>query len=296
MDLSDLDSLLNNLEMETQNCTNRWDISSFDFNLTENSTWDQYIQGPSSENSSLESQEILQDTNILEKNNNAEELPQENSGMKWSCSSTNIPSILSFGDPGSPIELRAVPAVKKTPKRSKTARSRAEFANREHVIAERKRRERVSENLFTLSGIVPGLKKRDKASVLTKTIEYIKQIQEKVKTLEEQVAAKDPIDEAELTSKQSKLVSVSSNDGQSPKIELKVSVNTYLIKIHCTQACKGTLVKALNVIENLHLKVVSANSTQFSERILDITITSKVEEGFQVAMNDLFKKLKSALE
>lgn len=286
MDKCDLESFLNNSEM---GCTNEWELNSFDLDLVGDADWDQYIQEPpSSENSGLESPKSPA--------NNVEE-SEKNMGMNWSSSNTNLPSILSFGDPTSPVELEAIqiPVMKKrASNKSKTARSRPDYANREHVLAERKRREKITENLYALSGLVPGLKKRDKASVLTKTIEYMKQMQERVKTLEEQVV-KGKNGEDQPTVEQSKPVSVSSTDEQSPKIEIKTSGNTYLMKIHCFQASKGILVTALNLIESLHLRVVSANFVQFSEQILDLTITSQVEEGFEVSMNDLFKKLKSAL-
>ncbi|KAK1383300.1 hypothetical protein POM88_021035 [Heracleum sosnowskyi] len=43
---------------------------------------------------------------------------------------------------------------------------------------------------IALSALVPGLKKMDKASVLGDAIKYLKQLQEKVKTLEEQTRRK----------------------------------------------------------------------------------------------------------
>ena len=70
-------------------------------------------------------------------------------GMSWNTSCTPT-GILSFGDPGSPGGGL---------KRAKVARSRPVALNHEHVIAERKRREKITEKLFVLSAIVPGLKK-----------------------------------------------------------------------------------------------------------------------------------------
>ena len=67
----------------------------------------------------------------------------------WNTSCTT-PGILSFSDPGSPG--RGL-------KKAKVARSRPVALNHEHVIAERKRREKITEKLFVLSAIVPGLKK-----------------------------------------------------------------------------------------------------------------------------------------
>lgn len=110
--------------------------------------------------------------------------------------------------------------------------------------------------------------------MLSQTVEYMKQLQEKMKSLEDEVVkgrneTKDEVVKA-------KLVSVSSTDESNPKIEIKEFENTFLTKIHFFQASKGTLVKDLRLIESLHLKVVTANAVQFSERTLDLTITSQV--------------------
>ncbi|KAK1383299.1 hypothetical protein POM88_021034 [Heracleum sosnowskyi] len=48
----------------------------------------------------------------------------------------------------------------------------------------------LSQRFIALSALVPGLKKMDKASVLGDAIKYLKQLQEKVKTLEEQTRRK----------------------------------------------------------------------------------------------------------
>ncbi|KAK3026769.1 hypothetical protein RJ639_040308 [Escallonia herrerae] len=61
----------------------------------------------------------------------------------------------------------------------------------DHVLAERKRRERLTERFIALSALLPGLKKMDKASVLGNAITHIKQLQERVKTLEEEARERD---------------------------------------------------------------------------------------------------------
>ncbi|KAF7051007.1 hypothetical protein CFC21_059295 [Triticum aestivum] len=58
-------------------------------------------------------------------------------------------------------------------------------APQEHVIAERKRREKLQQQFVSLATIVPGLKKTDKLSLLGSTIDYVKQLEEKVQALEQ---------------------------------------------------------------------------------------------------------------
>uniref|UniRef100_A0A453JCQ3 BHLH domain-containing protein n=1 Tax=Aegilops tauschii subsp. strangulata TaxID=200361 RepID=A0A453JCQ3_AEGTS len=65
-------------------------------------------------------------------------------------------------------------------------RGRAAANAQEHVIAERKRREKLQQQFVSLATIIPGIKKTDKLSLLGSTIDYVKQLEEKVKVLDEQ--------------------------------------------------------------------------------------------------------------
>ncbi|RWV98732.1 hypothetical protein GW17_00038402 [Ensete ventricosum] len=155
---------------------------------------------------------------------------EQNSAPEASC-----PRILSFGNPESPIcqygsHAAATGKTKEEtdgsiPKGSKrnydtmfgdgtksgNTGVRSASHNQEHIMAERKRREKLSQRFIELSAIVPGLKKltksrfmspalgkMDKASVLSDAIKYLKQLQENVKALEDQVAKRN-VDSAVLT-------------------------------------------------------------------------------------------------
>nr|KAJ0209911.1 hypothetical protein LSAT_V11C400202980 [Lactuca sativa] len=54
----------------------------------------------------------------------------------------------------------------------------------DHVLVERKRREKLNRNFISLSSLIPKLKKMDKASVLEDASIYIKEHQDWVKELE----------------------------------------------------------------------------------------------------------------
>ncbi|XP_072991396.1 transcription factor bHLH18-like [Typha latifolia] len=178
--------------------------------------------------------------------------------------------------------------------------------NQDHIIAERKRREKLSQRFIALSAIVPGLKKMDKASVLGDAIKYLKQLQEKVQALEDQ-AVKRTVESAVIVEK-SQLShdhddSPSSDDnsdgcrpgGRLPEIEVKMSQKSALIKIHCENH-KGILVKALLEIEKLHLTVINTSVISFAGSSLDITVMAQVEEEFSMSAKDFVKKLNSAFK
>ncbi|KAF8092912.1 hypothetical protein N665_0396s0002 [Sinapis alba] len=64
----------------------------------------------------------------------------------------------------------------------KPANGREEPLN--HVEAERQRREKLNQRFYALRAVVPNISKMDKASLLEDAISYIKELQEKVKTIE----------------------------------------------------------------------------------------------------------------
>ncbi|XP_042477416.1 transcription factor bHLH25-like [Macadamia integrifolia] len=170
----------------------------------------------------------------------------------------------------------------------------------EHVLAERKRREKLSQRFIALSAIVPGLKKMDKASVLGDSIKYLKQLQERVKVLEEQ--AKKKTMESVVVVKRSQISADYDNsssgenfdsDGPLPEIEARVSDKNVLIRIH-SENRKGVMVKTLAEIEKLHLCVVNSSTTAFGDTALDITIVAKMEEEFSMKVKDLVRHLRSA--
>lgn len=53
-----------------------------------------------------------------------------------------------------------------------------------HVLAERRRREKLNERFIILRSLVPFVTKMDKASILGDTIEYVKQLRKKIHDLE----------------------------------------------------------------------------------------------------------------
>ncbi|XP_062177025.1 transcription factor bHLH25-like [Alnus glutinosa] len=175
----------------------------------------------------------------------------------------------------------------------------------DHIMAERKRREKLSQRFIALSAIVPGLKKMDKASVLGDAIKYLKQMQEKVKTLEEQSRKKN-IESVVFVRKSQLLVdgdNSTSNENLSsdpldehlPEIEARFCDKNVLIRIHCEKR-KGVLEKSVTEIEKLHLTVINSSVMTFGSSALDITIIAQMDEEFCMSVKDLVRNLRSAFE
>ncbi|KAK4340098.1 hypothetical protein RND71_041560 [Anisodus tanguticus] len=177
----------------------------------------------------------------------------------------------------------------------------------DHIIAERKRREKLSQRFIALSALIPGLKKMDKASVLGDAIKYLKQVQERVKTLEEQT--KKRAVESVVFVKKYELYGDGENsssdenyssgtlpvDEPLPEIEARISERDVLIRIHCEKK-KGIVDKTVAEIEKLHLSVINTCALSFGSSALDITIIAQMDEEFAMTVQDLVKNLRPSLK
>lgn len=165
----------------------------------------------------------------------------------------------------------------------------------DHIIAERKRREKLSQRFIALSAIVPGLKKTDKASVLGDTIKYVKQLQEKLNILEEETRKKTM--ESVVYVKKTQIFAEGENvngpfDLPLPEIEARFSEKNVLLRIHCEKRT-GVLEKILAEIQKFQLTIVNTSVMTFGSSALDITIIAQMDVEFCVTMNDLVKNLRS---
>ncbi|KAG4993311.1 hypothetical protein AAZX31_11G042700 [Glycine max] len=166
---------------------------------------------------------------------------------------------------------------------------------RDHIIAERKRREKLSQSLIALAALIPGLKKMDRASVLGNAIKYVKELQERLRMLEEE--NKVMVNKAKLSCEDDIDGSASREDEEGserlPRVEARVSEKDVLLRIHC-QKQKGLLLKILVEIQKFHLFVVSSSVLPFGDSILDITIVAQMEKGYNLTINDIVKNLRVA--
>ncbi|XP_073270823.1 transcription factor bHLH18-like [Primulina huaijiensis] len=178
----------------------------------------------------------------------------------------------------------------------------------DHILAERRRREKLSQRFIALSALVPGLKKMDKASVLGDAIKYMKQLQEKVKFLEDK-DKKKPSESVVYVKKYVHYTNSADEDSTSderfsngpmiseslPEIKVRFCDKDILISIHCEKR-KGLLEKTVAEIEKLHLSVVSSSLISFGDSALDVTILAQKDEEFTMTMKELVNNLCSAVK
>nr|XP_025880235.1 LOW QUALITY PROTEIN: transcription factor NAI1 [Oryza sativa Japonica Group] len=170
----------------------------------------------------------------------------------------------------------------------------AAYAQLEHVVAERKRREKINQRFMELSAVIPKLKKMDKATILSDAASYIRELQEKLKALEEQAAAR--VTEAAMATPSP--ARAMNHLPVPPEIEVRCSPtnNVVMVRIHCENG-EGVIVRILAEVEEIHLRIINANVMPFLDQgaTMIITIAAKVEEGFTVKAEEIVGRLNSAL-
>ncbi|CAA7035922.1 unnamed protein product [Microthlaspi erraticum] len=225
--------------------------------------------------------------------------------MNRECSPTYPNSIFctKVEAEGSLYQMNEPIANRKGSKRAQPL-ARSQSNAQDHIIAERKRREKLTQRFVALSALVPGLKKMDKASVLGDALKHIKYLQERVGEFEEQ--KKERRLESMVLVKKSKLIlddnnqsssSSSCEDGSSgldlPEIEVRFSDKEVLIKILCEKQ-KGHIAKIMAEIEKFHFSITNSSVLPFGPT-LDITIIAKKESDFDMTLMDVVKSLRSSL-
>ncbi|KAH0934732.1 hypothetical protein HID58_011849 [Brassica napus] len=173
--------------------------------------------------------------------------------------------------------------------------SRGVSQARDHIMAERRRREKLSQRFIALSTIVPGLKKTDKASVLGGTIKYLKHLQDRVRFLEEQASQRTIESVVYLNKSRLSVADTELERIALPEIEARSSGKNVLIRVHCERR-KGVVEITMAEIEKLKLTVINSSVITFGSSSLHLTIISQMGEGFNITTKDVATSIKSSLE
>ncbi|KAL5206303.1 hypothetical protein ABZP36_034512 [Zizania latifolia] len=223
-----------------------------------------------------------------------------NRTMSWNFSAASTqPTEDSRGDGVPAAAALASPAVGKKGGSSGSGPTAVSSGYvQDHIIAERRRREKINQRFIELSTVIPGLKKMDKATILGDAVKYVRELQEKVKTLEDgggrrsaMVLVRNPCAQQSNGEDGS---GGSTTTSRLPEIEARLSDKSVLLRIHCGNA-RGMLVRVLAEVEDLRLAITHTSVMPFPASTVIITITAKVEEGFNATVEEIIRRLSSAL-
>ncbi|KAE9613730.1 putative transcription factor bHLH family [Lupinus albus] len=170
--------------------------------------------------------------------------------------------------------------------------------SRDHIIAERKRRKKLSQSFIALAALIPGLKKMDKASILGDAIKHAKELKERVAILEEdskktRVVVLKNGDNDDSSSCDDESIENASGSEQLLQVEARMSGQEVLLRIHCHRQ-KGLLVKILEQIQSLNLFVVNSSVLPFGDSTLEITFIAQMGEDYNLTIKDLVKNIRMA--
>ncbi|XP_042497305.1 transcription factor bHLH35-like isoform X2 [Macadamia integrifolia] len=167
-----------------------------------------------------------------------------------------------------------------------------------NILSERNRRKKLNERLFALRAVVPNISKMDKASIIKDAIEYIQELQDQEKRIQAEIKElesgklkknqystdseiQNPV---RVRSKKKRIdQSFGSGGSRSPSVELlelrvsHVGEKTLVVSLTCGKKT-DTIVKLCEVFESLKLRIITANITAFSGRLLMTVFVEADEE------------------
>ncbi|RDX84904.1 Basic helix-loop-helix protein A, partial [Mucuna pruriens] len=127
-----------------------------------------------------------------------------------------------------------------------------------HVMAERRRREKLNERFLVLRSMVPFVTRMDKASILGDTIEYIKQLREKIESLEacEHHERKRRVRE----------------------VEVSIIESEALLEVECVHR-EGLLLDVMTMLRDIGVEVIMVQSWVKDDGVFVAEMRAKVKEN-----------------
>ncbi|XP_027174793.1 transcription factor bHLH19-like [Coffea eugenioides] len=168
----------------------------------------------------------------------------------------------------------------------------------EHLLAERKRRDKISQRFACLSALVPGLKKLDKSSVIEGTIKHLKELQERLKALEEgrnrEHGQESVVYQKKPCIRFHQEASLSSFDQSLTNLEVRILKGNVLVKACCRRR-SGFTDAFLHAMEKLDLVIESCSFMPFADNLLAISAAAKMNDGFSMTEENLANNIRLAI-
>ncbi|CAK8571908.1 unnamed protein product [Lathyrus sativus] len=165
-----------------------------------------------------------------------------------------------------------------------------------HVLAERRRREKLNERFIILRSLVPFVTKMDKASILGDTIEYLKQLRRKIQDLEtrnrQMESEKSGVPVLVGPTEKKKVRIVEGNGGGGgvrakavevvekeivASVQVSIIESDALLEIECLQR-EGLLLDVMMMLRELRIEVIGVQSS-LNNGVFVAELRAKVKEN-----------------
>ncbi|KAJ9166430.1 hypothetical protein P3X46_021188 [Hevea brasiliensis] len=157
-----------------------------------------------------------------------------------------------------------------------------------NLMAERRRRKRLNERLSMLRSIVPKISKMDRTSILGDTIDYVKELLERIQNLQQEI---------EVGSDQLNMMGILKDTKSSefivrnsPKFDVERVNEATRIEICCASK-PGLLLSTVNTLETLGLEIQQCVISCFNDFAMQASCSEELEQRRLISSEDIKQAL-----
>lgn len=163
-------------------------------------------------------------------------------------------------------------------KKSRKLSTEKESSPKNHVEAERQRRERLNHRFYALRSVVPNVSKMDKASLLSDAVTYIKELKDKVEELETKLLVSGGQGKRQKDmATSSKSVSSYNHVNLAMDVDVKIVGSEAMVRVQCPDI-NYPAAKLMNALRELEFPIYHVSVSSVREVMLQDVVV-RVPEG-----------------